>query len=71
MRVIATLNQNRENGNDCYIYEEWTLIRVFGKDKILHTTCENGYEFTINHYTPEEQPKMYEILREIQSYMGS
>lgn len=70
MKILAQLNQDRE-GNDCYIYEEWVLVMMFNRERILHITSDTiDREVNITHYSKEEQPRMYGILREIQSYMG-
>jgi hypothetical protein len=62
MIILAQLNNDRE-GNDCYIYEKWVLVNLFGKERILHLTSDTiDTEINITHYSLDEQPEIYRQL---------
>jgi hypothetical protein len=42
MKVISSIDKSRE-GNDCYVYESWSLVEIFVWKQVIIHNCMNTY----------------------------
>lgn len=50
MKIINQIDESRE-GNDCWIYESWSLVEIFGKKIILHSyMCTYDLKLEVHSY---------------------
>lgn len=42
MKIISSIDKSRE-GNDCYVYESWSLVEIFVWKQVIIHNCMNTY----------------------------